>query len=79
MLRGLGGADQHPEHAGGLRAADLMAPSLITVRPDDSLVHAIRLMMQHRVKRLVVVDADGRLRGLVSRREILRLLAGQRF
>jgi nucleotide-binding universal stress UspA family protein/CBS-domain-containing membrane protein len=78
MLRGSGGADQHPEHAGRLRAADLMAPSLITVRPDDSLVHAVRLMMQHRVKRLVVVDADGRLRGLVSRREILRLLAGER-
>lgn len=52
----------------------LMAPFLVTVRPGDSLAHAIRLMMQHRVKRLVVVDEDGRFRGLVDRREILKLL-----
>jgi nucleotide-binding universal stress UspA family protein/CBS-domain-containing membrane protein len=64
-------------HHGALTAADVMAPSLITVRPEDSLGHAIRLMMQHRVKRLVVVDEDGRFRGLVDRREILRLLAGE--
>jgi len=54
-----------------------MAPSLVTVRPEDSLAHAIRLMMQHQVKRLVVVDEDGHFRGLVDRREILRLLAGE--
>src|SRR5262249_11237252 len=66
-----------PHHAGPLTAADLMAPSLITVRPEDSLAHAVRLMMQHRVKRLVVVDEDGRFRGLVDRREILRVLAGE--
>jgi CBS domain-containing protein len=60
-----------------LAAADLMAPLLITVRPEESLTHAIRLMMQHRVKRLIVVDADRRLRGLVDRREVLRVLAGE--
>jgi CBS domain-containing protein len=60
-----------------LTATDLMAPSLITVRPEESLTHAIRLMMQYRVKRLIVVDSDGRFRGLVDRREILRLLAGE--
>lgn len=59
-----------------LTAADVMAPSLFTVRPDDSLGHAIRLMMQHRVKRLVVVDDEHRFQGLVDRREVLRLLAG---
>jgi nucleotide-binding universal stress UspA family protein/CBS-domain-containing membrane protein len=60
-----------------LTAAALMAPSLITVHPEDSLVHAVRLMMQHQVKRLIVVDEAGRFRGLVDRREILRLLAGE--
>ncbi len=62
---------------GRLTARELMAPSLITVHPDDSLVHAIRLMMQHQVKRLVVVDDAGRLRGLVDRREIVRALAAE--
>ena len=52
-----------------------MAPVLITVRPDESLSHAIRLMIQHQVKRLVVVDEAGRFLGLVDRREVLRSLA----
>jgi nucleotide-binding universal stress UspA family protein/CBS domain containing-hemolysin-like protein len=78
MLRGQRTAPPTPLQISGqpLTAADLMAPSLITVRPEESLAHAIRLMMQHRVKRLIVVDADGRFRGLIDRREILRLLAG---
>jgi CBS domain-containing protein len=33
-------------------------------------------MLQHQVKRLVVVDAGGRFRGMVDRRELLRMLAG---
>ncbi len=60
---------------GPLTARELMAPSLVTVRPGDSLGHAIRLMMHHRVKRLVVVDEHGRLRGLLDRRAVLRALA----
>jgi CBS-domain-containing membrane protein/nucleotide-binding universal stress UspA family protein len=60
----------------GLTAGELMAPSLITVRPEDPLRRAIQLMMQHRVKRLVVVDRAGHLIGLVDRRETLRSLAG---
>jgi nucleotide-binding universal stress UspA family protein/CBS domain-containing protein len=70
-------ARQTPERWGPLTAADLMTPSLVTIRPEDSLTHAIRLMMQHQVKRLVVVDDRGHFRGLVDRREVLRLLAGE--
>jgi CBS-domain-containing membrane protein len=81
ILRLLTGRDEPrrpPLHQGRPpTAADLMAPSLLTVRPEDSLAHAIRLMMQHKVKRLVVVGDDGRLRGVVDRREILRLLSGE--
>jgi len=60
---------------GPLTARALMAPSLVTVRRDDPLRRAIQLMMQHRVKRLVVVDEAGHLLGLVDRRDILRSLA----
>jgi nucleotide-binding universal stress UspA family protein/CBS-domain-containing membrane protein len=70
-------ARQVPKHWGPLTAADLMGPLLVTVRPEDSLTHAVRLMMQHQIKRLVVVDDQGRFRGLVDRREVLRLLAGE--
>jgi CBS domain-containing protein len=59
---------------GLLTASELMAPALFTVRPEDSLTHAIRLMLQHQVKRLIVVDNAGGFLGLVDRREILRSL-----
>jgi CBS-domain-containing membrane protein/nucleotide-binding universal stress UspA family protein len=58
-----------------LTARALMAPSLVTVRSDEPLRRAIQLMMQHRVKRLVVIDQAGRLVGLVDRRDLLRSLA----
>ena len=59
---------------GLLTASELMAPALFTVRPQDSLTDAIRLMIQHQVKRLIVVDDAGRFLGLLDRREILRSL-----
>lgn len=59
---------------GLLTASELMASPLFTVRPADSLTHAIRLMIQHQVKRLIVVNDTGRFLGLVDRREILRSL-----
>ncbi len=34
-------------------------------------------LLQHQVKRLVVVDADGRFVGLVDRREVLQSLAAE--
>jgi CBS domain-containing protein len=83
LLRALtGGGTGHRREArgerggAGLTAGALMAPTVIAVRPEDPLRRAIQLMMQHRVKRLVVMDGAGRLVGLVDRREILRSLAG---
>jgi CBS domain-containing membrane protein len=43
----------------------------ITVRPDDRLVHAWRTMQARRIRHLPVVDAGGRLVGLVSHRDLL--------
>jgi CBS domain-containing protein len=81
LLRALTGGvrarHRREEGGGALTARELMAPSLITVRPEDPLRLAIQLMMQHRVKRLVVVDGAGHLVGLVDRRDILRSLAGE--
>lgn len=76
MLRGEArGGEPAAPHAQGLTASALVAPRLITVRAADSLARAIQLMMQHGVKRLIVVDDEGRFRGLVDRREVLRMLA----
>ncbi len=58
-----------------LTAGDLMHTDVFTVRVDKPIIHAIRLMMQYQVKRLVVVDGEGHLQGTVDRQALLQWLA----
>jgi CBS-domain-containing membrane protein len=59
--------------ARAVTAGELMTAPAVTVRADDSLARAARVMALHRVKRLPVVDAEGRLRGVVSRGDLLKV------
>jgi len=52
----------------------VMTSPVITVAPDTSLLEALRLLLSHRIKRLPVVDAEGRLAGLVGRGGVLQVL-----
>lgn len=59
-------------------AVDLMTAPVITVPVDAAPAEALRLMMRHAVKRLPVVDENGRLVGLLGRASLLRgLLSGE--
>jgi len=53
-------------------ARDLMTAPPITISETDPVAIAARLMDTERVKRLPVVDSDGRLVGIVSRSDLLR-------
>ena len=57
--------------AEGVTAGDLMTHPAVTVRPEDSVEHAARLMYSLRIKRLPVVDAGRGLVGLISRTDLL--------
>jgi CBS domain-containing protein len=57
----------------GLTAAQLMRSPAITIYPDASVAAAARLMNAHRIRRLPVVDPEGRLLGIVSRRDLLTI------
>ncbi|MFF8839432.1 CBS domain-containing protein [Streptomyces sp. NPDC015130] len=57
--------------AGGTRAEELMSAPAVCARPDWTVAEAARLMEVQRVKRLVVVDGDDHLVGIVSRRDLL--------
>jgi len=59
------------QKAEGVTAGDLMTHPAVTVRPEDSVEHAARLMYRLRIKRLPVVNAGGGLVGLVSRTDLL--------
>lgn len=57
------------------RAADLMTPNPVTLPETASLAQAAAVMNDHNLKRLPVVDATGRLIGMVSRLDLLKTVA----
>ena len=57
--------------AAGTTAADLMTKPPVTIGPAEFVSRAARLMYERKVKRLPVVDDDGRLIGIVSRADVL--------
>jgi CBS domain-containing protein len=58
---------QHP----ALTAGELMTTPAITIGPHATVPAAARLMNTHHIRRLPVVDDQGRLIGVVSRRDLL--------
>jgi CBS domain-containing protein len=59
-----------PQHT-TLNAGALMTTPAVTISPDASIPAAARVMNTHGVRRLPVVDPDGKLIGIVSRRDLL--------
>lgn len=59
-----------------LRVRDLMSFEPVTVRDNDPLIVADRLMRKHAVSGLPVVDRDGVLVGVLSRTDVLAATSG---
>ncbi|WP_431933232.1 CBS domain-containing protein [Nonomuraea jabiensis] len=68
-----GQGEEGVRKAAGHTAADLMTTPAVAVSASASTVRAARTMDENGVKQLVVIDADGRLEGIVSRRDLLRM------
>ncbi|MFB7589053.1 CBS domain-containing protein [Streptomyces sp. NPDC056169] len=64
---------RHTAKDGPSTAEAMMSSPVVTARPSWTAVEAARLMERHRVKRLPVVDSDGRLIGVLSRSDLLQL------
>ena len=60
-----------------LTARDLMTTCLVTVRPEDSIERAARLMSESDCGAVPVVDATGRLLGIITNRDITRRLVAR--
>lgn len=54
-----------------MKAGDIMTVGAATVRPDTTVEHAARLMLEHGVSGLPVVDESGELVGIVTERDLL--------
>jgi len=55
-----------------MKARNVMTWGAITVGPDESVAHAVQLMLQNKVSGLPVVDDKGRLVGIVTEGDFLR-------
>jgi CBS domain-containing protein len=52
------------------KAREVASTDLVTVDPQQDLDEALRLMAQHQVRRLPVVEEDGRLVGVVAQADV---------
>jgi CBS domain-containing protein len=48
----------------------------VTVAPTATVQEAMQIMLDHNIGALLVVDAEGKLRGIFSERDVLRKVAG---
>ena len=55
-----------------MQTKDIMTTSVISVPQDGKIEDAVRLMLDHHVSALPVVDADGALKGVVSEGDLMR-------
>ena len=53
-------------------AAELMTTPVVTITTETTLSEALQLMLEHKIKRLPVVDEAGRLLGLLGRASLLQ-------
>lgn len=56
---------------------DIMTRQPITIRPEDTLEHAVQRMDRNKIKRLVVTDGAQHVRGVVSRSDLVKLYAAK--
>lgn len=55
---------------------DVMTPEFIYVRPDTRLTRVLQLMVEHRIRSILVLDGTQRLVGIISREDVIAALKG---
>jgi CBS domain-containing protein len=60
------------QDAASTRVQEIASTDLVTVDPQQGLDEALRLMAQHQVRRLPVVEEDGKLVGIVAQADVAR-------
>ena len=58
-----------------MRVGEIMSTTLVTVTPDRSLHDCLRLMEHNAIYHLLVVDAAGAYRGMLSVSDLLKVIA----
>lgn len=56
------------------RIRDYMATDLVTVTPDTEILRAARLLVDHNIGGAPVTDAGGRLAGILTEKDLMRVV-----
>lgn len=54
-----------------ITAKDIMTKEVITVHPETEIVHAAKLLLEHHVNGLPVIDQEGRLQGIICQEDLI--------
>ncbi len=57
------------------QASDIMITEVVTVRPEEPVTRAAKLMVDNLIGSVLVVDEEGRLRGIVTERDIVYVVS----
>ena len=60
-------------------AREIMARSEMTLSPETNIYSAMKSLLKHRLLGAAVVDAEGRLVGMLTEKDCLKMLAGEAF
>ena len=71
------GIEKAYQAARSITVDKVMTKSVVTVREDDNMAVAVNKMLEHRVHRLPVVDENNVPIGVVSRRDLLKLVVNK--
>jgi CBS-domain-containing membrane protein len=76
LIKHLMGEPFHPNRFDAI-VKDFMSTPAITIHPDADIRRAAKIMNERRVKRLPVIDNQGKLIGIISRGDIVRAVGNQ--
>ena len=58
----------------GRRIGDVMTPEFIYVSPDTRLTRVPQIMVEHRIRSIIVLDAAEKLAGIIAREDVIKAL-----
>ena len=56
------------------KVGDVMTPEFIYVSPDTRLTRVLQLMVEHRIRSIIVLDGTQRLVGIIAREDVIAAL-----
>jgi CBS domain-containing protein len=76
-LQNPGAYERDLHKALGQTVGEVMSKNPVTISPDKSLKEAAKIIQEHKVHRLPVLDSTGKVIGLLTRGDIIRAMAAE--